>query len=209
MTQRPTYASRFRGGLTCARIMRLALPVVAVVLTAGCGGGDATPQLHLLDLTGRQVDALKASDAEAIVFLFTSPDCPISNRYAPEVRRIYEKFAPRGVAFWLVYPDPMDLPPAIRGHIQDYGYPFDALRDPRHTLVKRTQVLVTPEVAVFEPGGQMVYRGRIDDRFVEFGKTRPAPTTHDLEEALEATLEGKPVVKATAPAIGCFIADLQ
>src|SRR5258706_7607896 len=48
----------------------------------------------------------KKPDEKTIVCLFTRTDCPISNSYAPEMRRIHEKFSPRGVAFYLVYPDP-------------------------------------------------------------------------------------------------------
>jgi hypothetical protein len=54
----------------------------------------------------------------------------------------------------------------------------------------------------------MLYRGRIDDRYVEFGKDRPQPTVRDLERSLEAVLGGKPVPVAKTRAIGCFIADL-
>jgi hypothetical protein len=42
---------------------------------------------------------------------------------------------------------------------------------------------------------------------VSLGLERPAPTRHDLEEALDDTLAGRPVRQATAPAVGCFIAD--
>ena len=56
---------------------------------------------------------------------------------------------------------------------------------------------------------RMVYRGRIDDRHVAFGRARPAPTTRDLEEVLEAIVEGKPVTATTTTAVGCFISDLH
>src|SRR5207249_9516148 len=46
------------------------------------------------------------ASAKVFVFIFVSTDCPISNRYAPEIRRVEGKFAPAGVRFWLVYPDP-------------------------------------------------------------------------------------------------------
>jgi hypothetical protein len=55
----------------------------------------------------------------------------------------------------------------------------------------------------------MVYRGRIDDRFVAFGKTRAAPTTHDLDQILEEIIRGKSISNKTTTAIGCFISDLR
>lgn len=165
--------------------------------------------MRLLDLSGRRVEPLRAGHAKAIVFLFTRSDCPISNRYAPEIRRLYEKFAPHGVTFWLVYPDPGESAEAIRRHLKEYEYPMGALRDPEHSLVKLTGAKVTPEAAVFMRAGKMVYRGRIDDLYVAFGKARRAPTTHDLEQVLEAIFAGKPVTSGTTPAVGCFISDLK
>ena len=49
------------------------------------------------------------------------------------------------------------------------------------------------------------YRGRIDDTYFGYGKRRFAATHHDLRDALEAVLSGKPVHERTTEAIGCFI----
>ena len=143
------------------------------------------------------------------MFLFTRTDCPISNRYAPEVHRLHAKFANRGVDFWLVYPDPDESAEAIRQHIEEYDYALRPLKDPEHTLVRLTEARVTPEAAVFAGVGNMVYRGRIDDRYVDFGKARAAATTHDLEQALLATLDGRPVADPTTEAVGCYIPPLE
>jgi hypothetical protein len=160
-----------------------------------------------LDLAGKPVDPFRDEDAKAMVLLFIKTDCPISNRYAPEVRRLYEQFAPRHVAFWLVHTDPDESIETIHQHTMDYQYPGRVLRDPDHRLVKRAGVQVTPEAAVFGPGGRLLYRGRIDDRFVDFGKERPGPTQRDLQTALEAILQGQPVPVTTTRAIGCYIPE--
>ena len=55
----------------------------------------------------------------------------------------------------------------------------------------------------------MVYRGRIDDRYVDFGKARVKPTQKDLEKALQAIVEGRPLKHTMTPAVGCFIPDLR
>src|ERR1700686_4625573 len=55
------------------------------------------PGLRLPDLDNQLVDPFQtAADTKAIVFLFISVDCPVSNRYAPEIRRLNEKFARGG-----------------------------------------------------------------------------------------------------------------
>lgn len=189
---------------------RLAVSAAALLLVSvAIRADDPTPtDLRLPDLQGGYVEPLRAKDSKAIVFIFVRTDCPVSNRYAPELRRLHDKFAKRGVRFWLVYPDPNESVELIRNHIQEYQYRMSALRDAEHKLVKLSGAQVTPEVAVFRPGGRIVYRGRIDDRYVAFGKERPTPTTRDLEQVLNALLEGKQIVNTTTIAVGCFIPDL-
>jgi len=181
------------------------------------GAGDS---LRLVDLAGQRVDPFADVNAKAIVFLFVRVDCPISNRYAPEVERLVQEFASQGVAFELVYVDPAEPSEEIRQHMHEFGYHITALRDNEHALVKMTGAKVTPEAAVFVPGPlaasqdsvgtrRMVYRGRIDDQYVDFGRTRPAPSVHDLEDVLQAIVQVRPVATRTTRAVGCFIQDLK
>jgi protein-disulfide isomerase len=152
--------------------------------------------------------SLLVSQAQAppTVYVFTTTDCPISNRYAPEIERLATKF--KGKAhFVLVYPVATDSPQMIREHLKKFAYSIETLRDADQRLVKQTGVTVTPEVAVMK-GDRVMYRGRIDDRFVDLGKERAVVTTHDLESALEALLAGKPVPQPETRAVGCILADL-
>lgn len=170
---------------------------------------DRPGELGLRDLQGRTVNPFNENAASATVVIFTRDDCPISNRYAPEVRHIVDKFAPRGVAFWLVYPDPLTNAKRIREHMEEYGYSCRALMDADHRLVELTDAQVTPEAAVFNKDGRLVYCGRIDNRYVDFGRLRPEPTVRDLQEVLTTVLAGGEVARASAPAVGCPIADLK
>ncbi len=182
---------------------------VWVVLAAGCGHQNRDTSIVVFNLKGETVDPFESVDAVVNLFFFTRSDCPISNRYAPRVRGLHARFAPRKVAFWLVYSDPDESVWAIQEHVSEYEYPGKILLDREHQLVRLTGVRVTPEVAVFNAAREMVYRGRIDDQYVDFGNFRAAPTQHDLEDAVEATLQGRPVADPRTAAIGCFIADLR
>lgn len=183
------------------------MPLASVLAGPAAAGTPAVS--HVVDLSGRAVDPLPARGAGPTVLVFTRTDCPLSNRYAPTLRRLHDRFASRGAAFWLVYPDGTEPADAIRRHGRDFGFGFAALRDPDHALVALTGATVTPEAAVFVPdadGPRMVYRGRIDDRAVEVGRTRPRATTRDLEQVLEALAAGATVTPRTTAAVGCFIA---
>jgi hypothetical protein len=165
----------------------------------------AAADTRLEDLQGKAAKPFGDRNAKLVAFVFARSDCPISNAYAPEVRRLCEEFAPQGVVFWLVYPGADESPAVIRKHARDYAYPCGALRDPRHAFTKVAKVSVTPEAAVFRPDGKLLYSGRIDDRYVDLGVAKPKPTRRDLSIALGAALAGRPVPRATGPAIGCFI----
>jgi hypothetical protein len=159
------------------------------------------------DLDGRSADPFSATNARAVVLIFFSIECPICQRYAPELRALREQFTPRGAALWLVQPGSAETPEATRRFLEEFNLPVPLLRDPRHVLVKLAGAKTTPEAAVFLPGGRLAWRGRIDNRYVDFGKTRPAPTRRDLRDALQAVLAGKRPPRAGAPAVGCPIAS--
>jgi hypothetical protein len=199
------------------------LCIAGTLICGGCGRGDSTSHASLnspqdgraaergpvQEVDGTLVERLGAERAKAVVLIFTRTDCPIANRYAPEIRRLHAKFAGQGVDFHLVYPETTDSPAAIREHLAAFHFPLEAWRDPAHILVRRFGAKVTPEVAVFIPDNKLtVYRGRIDDLYVDLGQARRAPTTHDLEEVLTAVLSDRPVSTTTTTAVGCTIGDL-
>lgn len=173
--------------------------------TAAARPGPPAPAVIVPALDGTRIAPLApAEGVDATVLLFVMTDCPISNRYAPEVRRLHEEFT--GPArFWLVYVDAHRPVEALREHRSSFGYPFDAVRDVAGELVARAGATVTPEVAVFDAGQRMIYRGRIDDRFVSFGVARRAPRTRDLHERLTRLAAGETLAFSETRAVGCYI----
>jgi hypothetical protein len=148
-----------------------------------------------------------APGTKATVLLFVSSTCPVSNRYAPDFRRLSDEYSKAGVAFWLIYPDPADTDKDIHDHTAEFKLPGTPIRDVTRALVKRAGATITPEAAVYDAGGTLTYRGRIDDRYSAVGIERAAATRHDLQDAIAATLAGKPIKDNRTQAVGCYIAD--
>jgi thiol-disulfide isomerase/thioredoxin len=184
----------------------LLLILLNVRLASQCWADSAT---KVQNLQGAEIEPLKAPLARATVLIFTRTDCPISNRYAPVINELNEEFAAKGVVFWLVYVDPHQSSTEIQQHVKDYRYDLQVALDPKHKLVKLAAAVVTPEAAVFSSQGRLLYHGRIDNRYVDIGRRLPAPTRKDLELTLDAILAGRRVPEGTAPAIGCYISDLE
>jgi thiol-disulfide isomerase/thioredoxin len=186
-----------------SQLRRLATWAVLLLSSSAAASGQAA-----LDLDGHAVNPLAGDSGKVVVLVFVRRDCPVSGRYAPVIQQIAMRYAD-GVRFWLVYPDKSDSPQTIRQYLADYGYSLPALRDPEHVLAKLGHVQITPEVAVFDRNHQLVYDGRIDDRYVDLGRVRPAPTKNELEDAVRSALAGRPVAKSEVRGVGCYIADLE
>ncbi len=180
---------------------------VALCLASLPTGSNAW-QAAALDLSGAPVDPLKAAPGKVVVLIFVRTDCPVSNRYSPTIQRLSAQHSGKA-AFWLVYPDKAESAESIRKHERDFGYQLPALRDLQHALVKQARVQITPEAAVFDANHRLVYHGRIDNLYEDIGRTRTVATTHELDDAIQAAINGKTLAADTAPAVGCYISDLE
>jgi len=160
----------------------------------------------VVDLNGHAVDPFHRTSGKVIVLVFVRTDCPIANRYAPTIQEISAKYK-NGAEFYLVYPVPSETSQQVKKHLNEYGYQLTALRDSDYQLVKRAETRVTPEAAVFSAEGKLLYHGRINDWYTEFGRSRQVPTTKELSDAVAAAIANRPVVLATVPAVGCFLPD--
>jgi AhpC/TSA family len=189
--------------LRCALLIPLLLATFAVEAAL-----SQAPAFHARDLNGRSVESLSEPGVRAIVLIFAATDCPISNRYVPEITRMEKEFSAKGVRFWWVFPNPGDTIAAVRKHELDYSIPTKAILDEKQDLVQLAHVAVTPEAAVFSiDRGNLreAYHGRIDDLYSSFGQQRPAATHHDLEDAIGAILVGHTAAPAAHGPVGCSI----
>jgi peroxiredoxin len=178
------------------------------VLMSGVARADSV-KTRVPDVDGAVRQPLANTGQHAVVLFFITNDCPITNSYAPEMERICNRYKSQGVRFYAVYVDPAVSAADAKKHAQAYGLTCTALYDAHHNLVKRCAATVTPEAVVVLPEGSIAYRGRIDDRYIDFGKARYHATTHDLIDAISAVLKHKPPAAARTKAIGCYIPPLQ
>jgi len=190
------------------RVVHLLIVVLVAAWIASFASTFASAQSTGFDLAENPIDPLKSAGGKVVVLVFVRTDCPVSNRYAPTIQKLSAEHASK-VAFWLVYPSKSESAEVIRKHEREYGYKIPALRDPQHTLVKMSQVQITPEVAVFDAKRHLVYHGRIDNLYEDIGRVRSAATTHELEDAIAAALSGKSLDVAATHGVGCYISDVE
>ena len=165
----------------------------------------AKAKLVFTDINGKSHAPFASAKTKAVVFLFLLRDCPVSNVYAPELTRIHREYSGKGVSLYLVHPDRDTDAKAAKAHAIEYKLTAPLVLDHDHKLTRFAGAEVTPEAAVFDGKGLLVYRGRINNLYADFGKKRAKPTQHDLRETLDALLDGKPPAKRITKAVGCYI----
>tara|TARA_B100000686_G_scaffold39423_2_gene40813 strand:- start:296 stop:901 length:606 start_codon:yes stop_codon:yes gene_type:complete len=183
--------------------------LLAALLALGQAGlAQAEPaanELAFADVRGKQHTPFSSGKAKAVVFVFLLRDCPVSNVYAPELTRIHKAYAKKGVALYLVHPDRDTDAKTARAHASEYKLSAPVVLDHDHKLTRLAKASVTPEAAVFDAKARLLYHGRIDNLYADFGKKRFKPTQHDLRDTLDALLAGKRLAKRTTEAVGCYI----
>lgn len=164
-------------------------------------------KISVRDVNGKSYNLVDQTK-RATVLLFSAVDCPISNGYAPEVNRLIKKFTAQKISFLIVYPDTDIDASKARKHARDFGYSCPLVLDAKQILARRFGASVTPEAVVLSRQGKVLYRGRIDDRYVTWGKKRRQPSRRELFDALQSIARGQRPTVSSAPAIGCFIPNL-
>ncbi len=183
----------------------------AILLSALLALGAAQAPLVVRDLDGGTSTPLAPPAGVVHLLIFVSADCPISARYSPEINRIVRDYGARGVRAWLVYADAHAQAAAVRANLADFhpGLQATPVIDAGLALTIATDAKVTPEAMIYTSAGRQ-YRGRIDDLYDGLGQpSRRSAAHHDLRNALDAVLAGRPAPSPETQPIGCFIERIQ
>ncbi len=199
MSLLPRHTSSFRPG----QALRLSAFLLALSCTVTPGVSELTGTLP----SGEQLSLLGA-EQRAAVLVFVAPDCPISNRYVPTYNRLEASFRSSQVALYLVYSDDTFSNDQIAEHRSTYEIAAPALVDHDQRLQKLVGAQVTPEAFLLDPQARVRYSGRVDDRWVSFGRFRPKPSDESLTNAVNAFLDGRPIDPDRTEAIGCYLPEL-
>ena len=197
-----------RGESNPFRIFFLARARMAVILACLFSFYPVLARQAVTDIHGSADEVLAQGRGKVLVLIFVRTDCPISNRYAPLLQEMNKKYGQQA-SFHLVFPNRTESTDKIRHYLLEYNYQLPAIRDLDHALVKKTMAKATPEAAVFNVKGELVYHGRIDNLYEHIGQSRRSATTHELADAIEAAIEGLNPRVLTTEAVGCFISDLE
>src|SRR5438046_2239151 len=148
-----------------------------ILLFSAAVASDATIEIPSID--GSLKKPLELNGAKATVLIFYLHDCPICNTYAAEIERIRGEYEPKGFSFYIVQTDPDLKAEAAKKHATDYNLKASVLLDATNRLTAVCGATITPQAAIVGAGKKVLYLGRIDDLYSDYGKRRSEPTTRD------------------------------
>lgn len=168
--------------------------------------GKKVANLTFQDAEGKKFSLHDVKDAKAVVIVFLSFECPVSNSYCEHLATLHMQYGKEGVRFVALTVNDDDTRAQVAKSARDYKIPFPVFKDDKLAAADALKADFTPECFVLDRDLVLRYRGRIDNSYSERLKKQPQITEHNLEDALKAVLAGKAVAKPATVAVGCMIA---
>lgn len=183
--------------LACAALSAAPAPAEA---TDGVAVGQAVPDFTLPSHDGEEISLSQFKSSKAVVLIFVSTKCPVSNAYNERMVALAAAYQPQNVQFLGINANKAETLEEMATHARDHQWNFPVLKDAGNKVADLLSASVTPEVFVVDPSGKLRYHGRIDD-----SQDAAAVKSNDLREALDALLAGKELARTEAKAFGCSI----
>jgi peroxiredoxin/mono/diheme cytochrome c family protein len=193
-----------RGACYLAVTLLATSAAFATLAKANVPVGTRVPNFVLADAAGQTQALADFRDQKAVVLVFLGTECPVANLYVPDLVAMQEKYRDQGVRFIAINANPTDTAEEIAKHAEEYGLKLPVWIDAGGRVARTLGVTRTPEVLLLDDRAAVRYRGRIDDRYGVDYKRNEA-TRHDLAEAIDEHLAGKPVTIAETEPVGCLI----
>lgn len=169
----------------------------------GAGGaeiGQPVADFTLSDLSGKKHSLQSLKGEKGTVFIFVSTQCPVSNAYNERMEKLAQDYKARGVSVVGINANSTESADDVKAHAAQNNLTFMILKDKGNKVADQLGATNTPEVFFLDAGGKLVYRGRIDN-----ARNSKSVSANDLRDAIDATLDGKPVANSFVRAFGCSI----
>ena len=168
--------------------------------------GASAPDFDLPGVDGKNYTLKDFADAKFLVVVFTCNHCPYVIGSDESTRQIVEKFTPRGVRFVAINSNSKNTYAEddfrhMVDRMREEKFPWIYLHDESQEVARAYGALRTPHFYVFDRDRRLIYTGRAVDNPRQAERSK----THDLEDALEEHLSGKPITTPVTNPIGCNV----
>ena len=167
---------------------------------------QAAPDFDLPATDERRYSLASFTDAKALVVVFSCNHCPYVVASEDRMNRLWADYSPRGVAMIAINSNDVEQFPAdsferMVERARQKGFKFPYVQDVTQEVARKYGALRTPHFYVFDSARRLRYTGRMDDS----PRQPAAAKTHELRDALDAVLAGKPVKVPMTNPLGCNV----
>ena len=162
--------------------------------------GSTIADFTLPDAGGAPHTLASLHGSKGTVLIFIATQCPVSNGYNERMEKLAQDFKARGINVIGINANSTESAADVKDHAAKNNLTFTILKDNGNKVADQLGATRTPEAYFLDAGNKLLYHGRIDN-----SRDITQVNSSELRDALEATLAGKPVAKATANAFGCSI----
>jgi peroxiredoxin len=168
--------------------------------------GSPAPDFSLPATDGKTYSLDSFKDAKALCVIFSCNHCPYVKAYEGRYVQLQADLGPKGFRLLAINANdaegyPEDSFEAMGLRAKEKGFNFPYARDESQAVARAYGAVRTPHVFLFDAGRRLAYVGRIDDSWDKPEKV----TKHELRDAVEDILAGKPVQVPETFAVGCTI----
>lgn len=154
----------------------------------------------LKDYNGKLHSLSDYKNSKAIVLIFVSTQCPVSNAYNERMAKLYSQYKNKNVKIIGINSNKAETAEEIKKHAAEKNLQFAILKDENNIVADKFAASSTPEAYVLNGNLEVVYHGRIDDN-----RKAEDVQTSDLSVAIDEILAGKEVSNPKTKAFGCSI----
>jgi peroxiredoxin len=162
--------------------------------------GSTIADFTLPDASGAAHTLASLRGSKGTVLIFIATQCPVSNGYNERMEKLAQDFKARGINVIGINANSTESVADVKDHAAKNNLTFTILKDNGNKVADLLGATRTPEAYFLDASNKLLYHGRIDN-----SRDITQVNSSELRDALEATLAGKPVAKATANAFGCSI----
>jgi peroxiredoxin len=164
----------------------------------------ATSTLALTAPSGALHPLSECSGSSATVIVFLYATCPLCQRAAPVLEKLWKEKQSQGVQVLGVFTDGTPVAD-LEKFKKDYGVSFPLFVDNGGKVASALSATVTPEAFVLDRDAKVRYMGRINDLYQVRGVQSQTPVREDLREALSDVVSGTAVRLPRTLPVGCAI----
>lgn len=186
--------------------------IVSVLLVAfqnpgGYGIGDAAMDFKLKGVDDREWSLSDFPDAKGHIVIFTCNSCPYAVAYEDRIIALDKKYKPLGYPVIAINPSgesEQENLEAMKARAREKSFSFPYVSDADQKLYPVYGAVRTPHAFVLkkQDGKNIVkYIGAIDNNY----ENPEGVTDKYIEEAVDALLDGREVIRTRTVAIGCAI----